>query len=105
RLLGPELLAEDEPLAGVGEDVLERVEVHAHAVVLAVEVRAAVLGTPRERDPARPRRRRLARLLQVLLAGRPPAAGVERVLVQLADGQFGLAVELAAHEELANLLL
>jgi hypothetical protein len=104
-LLSTELLPVDKALSGVAEDMLQRAEVHANAIVRALDEGAAVIGALSERDAARPLDRIAVLNPPVLLPGRPPAARVERVLVELADGQSGVvAVELAAHEQLADLL-
>ncbi len=96
----------DEAGAALGEDAAEFGQAHADAVVAALQVGAAVgADALDELDPALPGRRRPARALEVLRAAVPVPQRVQRVLVQLADRQFTVAVELFAHEELLDAVL
>jgi hypothetical protein len=72
-----------------------------HSMVGAA-VRLEALG---ERDPTRPVGGPSRRPGQVLLAGAAVAAGVERVLVELADREAALGIELLAHEQFLHLVL
>ncbi|CAM5470183.1 hypothetical protein SPURM210S_07523 [Streptomyces purpurascens] len=96
----------DEAGAALGEDAAEFGEAHADAVVAALEVGAAVgADALDELDPALPGRGGAAGALEVLRAAVPVPQRVQRVLVQLADRQFTVAVELFAHEEFLDAVL
>ncbi len=91
--------------AGVGEDAPQLGFAHADAVVLAFQVGAAVLvHALAELDAAFVGESGAQGVGAVQVLGPRPAvaAGVEGVLVELADGQVPVTVQLHAHQQAAH---